>query len=405
MNAASAVPPFRILVLPGDGIGREVVPAAVRVLEATSLPFEFTLGEAGWACFEHHGASLPAETLVAARVADAILFGAVASPSRPVPGYRSPIVALRRALDLYANIRPVNNELQATSDETSRTRHSSLVTRHAVDLVVVRENTEGLYAGRERVEDDGDTAIAERVITRRASERIVRIAFELARQRGLRTEGRGSSEASASVLSPQPLVLSPRVTIVHKANVMRETCGLFRAVGLEVAAEYPDIATDELLVDTAALQLVQRPERFDVIVTTNMFGDILSDVASYWGGGLGLAASANIGERQALFEPVHGSAPDIAGRGIANPLAAIGCAALLLEYLADRRLPGATQLANNDHAVEKGRLSADRCLAWAKRIRAATSLTLSKGPHTPDLGGSATTEDVTAAVIDAMTMV
>jgi homoisocitrate dehydrogenase len=178
------------------------------------------------------------------------------------------------------------------------------------------------------------------------------------------------------------------VTVVHKANVLRETCGLFRTTALRVAEEYPDVAFDEQLVDSAALQLVQRPGRFDVIVTTNLFGDILSDVASYWAGGLGMASSANIGENHALFEPVHGSAPDIAGRGIANPLAAIGCAALLLEWIGDRKAQGAEPRAT--------------LRSWAGRIRAAVAQVLALGPSTPDLGGTATTEEVTRAVCGAL---
>jgi homoisocitrate dehydrogenase len=432
-SAPSGLPPFRILVLPGDGIGREVIPAAVAVLQATGLRFEFVPGQAGWACFERHGTSLPDETLGAARAADAILFGAVASPSHPVPGYRSPIVALRRELDLYANIRPV-----ATDHRPPTTDHQSLALSvvggqsptlpldqlgnrrgegSVVDLVVVRENTEGLYAGRERVEHDGDTAIAERVITRWASERIARAAFELARSRATTDHRPPTTDHEASTSGSRSSVVgrrSSKVTIVHKANVLRETCGLFRAAALRVAAEYPDVETDELLVDTAALQLVQRPERFDVIVTTNLFGDILSDVASYWGGGLGLAPSANIGDRQALFEPVHGSAPDIAGQGIANPLAAIGCAALLLEYLGspttDHRPPttdhpdlyGGSSVSAPVAPTDSGHTGAalqNRCREWADRIRAAIRETLAAGICTPDLGGSARTEDVTNTII------
>jgi homoisocitrate dehydrogenase len=180
------------------------------------------------------------------------------------------------------------------------------------------------------------------------------------------------------------------VTIVHKANVMRETCGLFRAAALSVAQEYSDVAVDEQLVDSAALQLVQRPERFDVLVTTNMFGDILSDVASYWCGGLGMASSANIGDTHALFEPVHGSAPDIAGKGIANPLAAIGCAAMLLEHAAGRR----SQAAASQSEIWR---------AWSGRIRAAIQSALATNVLTPDLGGMARTEDVTQAIIASMT--
>jgi homoisocitrate dehydrogenase len=405
--------PLRILVIPGDGIGREVTPAAVAVLRATGLPLEFREAEAGWACFERHGTALPDETLAAARQSDAVLFGAVASPSHAVPGYRSPIVALRRALDLYANIRPVvsmtTDDRRPTTDQGAATfvlRPSS-----TVDLVVVRENTEDLYMGRERLEDGGDTAIAERVITRRASARIVRMAFELARARAAQepetknqepTQGSAGSRFSA-------LGSQRKVTIVHKANVLRVTDGLFRETALQVAQEYPDVAMDELLVDNAALQLVQRPERFDVIVTTNMFGDILSDVASYWSGGLGLASSANIGAQHALFEPVHGAAPDIAGKGIANPLAAIGCAAMLLEHAEKQKSESRKQKEDLSTAADR-RLStgvpAERLYAgwqtWAARIRAAMQATLANGPRTPDLDGSATTEEVTEAVIDQM---
>jgi homoisocitrate dehydrogenase len=332
-----------------------------------------------------------------------VLFGAVASPSHPVAGYRSPIVGLRRALDLYANIRPV----QARGDLRGNSRLASAIqgtTQRAIDFVVVRENTEGLYAGRERVEDAGDTAITERVITRRASERIVRAAFELARERAAARDAIDGVRAGADTSArPYDTARAPKVTIVHKANVLRETCGLFRRVALEVAAEYPDIAHDELLVDTCALQLIQQPERFDVLVTTNLFGDILSDVGSYWGGGLGLATSANIGTHNALFEPVHGAAPDIAGKGIANPLAAIGCVAMMLEYLArnqlnDARYCVATEPLNN----ALSRVAKESLLEWASRIRAAVDHVTQAGPHTPDLGGNATTAEVTQAVITAI---
>jgi homoisocitrate dehydrogenase len=322
---------MHVCVIPGDGIGPEVLAAAVAVLRAVVPDVELTEAAAGWGAFQREGAALPAATLAAARAADAVLFGAVASPSHPVAGYSSPIVALRRELDLYANIRPTLGP--------------------AADLVVVRENTEGLYAGRERLEDGGDTAIAERVITRRASARIVRSACELARARGGRRQ----------------------LTIVHKANVLRLSDGLFRSVALEVAGAYPDLSVEEMLVDVAAMRVAQSPERFDVIVTTNLFGDILSDVACIHGGGLGLAASANLGESRALFEPVHGAAPDIAGQGVANPLAAISCVAMLLEW---RGLAGP-----------------------AARVSAAVTQVRAAGPHPPDLGGSSTTAAVAAAVL------
>jgi homoisocitrate dehydrogenase len=338
---------IKLCVIGGDGIGPEVTKAALDVLHATRLPLQVVEAEAGWACFERHGTALPEATLAAARGSDAVLFGAVASPSHPVPGYRSPIVALRRALDLYANIRPTTCNLQS-----------------AIDLVVVRENTEGLYAGRERVENDGATAIAERVITRQASERITRVACDIARERAGRLGRQG------------------RVTVVHKANVLRETCGLFRRAALEVAHDYPDLAVDELLIDTAAMHLARDPGRFDVVVTTNLFGDILSDVACIWGGGLGLAPSANIGTAQALFEPVHGAAPDIVGTQRANPLAAIRCVALLLHWLAPRH---GDALAN-----------------WSRSIDGAAAAVMAHGPHTPDMGGAATTEEVAGAVISSL---
>jgi homoisocitrate dehydrogenase len=326
---------MRICTIPGDGIGPEVLDAATRLLRALAPEAELVEAEAGWATFQRRGVALPDDTLEAARAADAVLFGAVASPSHSVPGYRSPIVQLRRELDLYANIRPTQGP--------------------GVDLVIVRENTEGLYAGRERLADDGDTAVAERVITRRASTRIVRAAFELARGRAAQFGRPG------------------RVTVVHKANVLRVSDGLFRECALAVAADYPDVAVEEMLVDVAAMRVAQSPERFDVAVTTNLFGDILSDVACIHGGGLGLAASANLGDGRGLFEPVHGAAPDIAGRGVANPLAALECVAMLFAWR-----------GRGDDAA---------------RLRRAAAAALRDGPRTPDLGGDATTDAVADAVL------
>ncbi|MCC7354507.1 MAG: isocitrate/isopropylmalate dehydrogenase family protein [Anaerolineae bacterium] len=328
---------YRIGLIPGDGIGREVIPAAGQVLAATGIPFEWLPLKAGWACFQEQGTALPEETLAGLRTCHAALFGAVSSPSTPVAGYRSPIVQMRQSLDLYANLRPVR---------------SLPGTREGIDLLIVRENTEGLYAGRERLEDGGATAIAERVITRRASARIGRLACQLAQtRRGL-------------------------VTIVHKANILRETCGLFRGAVLEIASEFPGLKVEEMLVDTAALRLVQSPERFDVLVTTNLFGDILSDEAAALVGGLGLAPSGNVGEMLGIFEPVHGSAPDIAGKGIANPLAAILAGAMMLEWLRESEV--------------------------ASHVRGAVEESLSTGPRTPDLGGKAATGEVTAFVAEGV---
>ncbi len=289
----------RLCIIEGDGIGKEVIPAAVQVLERAIPGLEVTQAEAGWGTFTRWGISVPAETLAAVRASGAALFGAVSSPSRKVQGYRSAILTLRQELDLYTNLRPVVS-LPVVSP------------RAGIDLLIVRENTEGMYAGRERLE--GDTAIAERVITRQASYRIGRKAVELALAAGRK-----------------------RLTIVHKANVLPVTDGLFRdtvrAAALELDAEGHGLVVDELLVDTAANQLVSQPEKFEVIVTTNLFGDILSDEAAHWCGGMGLAPSLNWGPETAIAEPVHGSAPDIAGKGIANPVAAILSGALLARYI------------------------------------------------------------------------
>lgn len=311
-----------LCVIEGDGIGHEVVPAAVRVLRAVMPEVETVSAEAGWDCFLRYGVSVPEETLARIRACGAALFGAVASPSRRVEGYRSAIVTMRQALGLYANVRPI------------RSLPLSGV-RAGVALTVVRENTEGLYSGRERLEGE-DVAIAERLITRSASERIARTAFELAAQG------------------------AQHVTVVHKANVLRLTDGLFRESVLGVAEGYSDVRVDELLVDTAAMLLARDPERFDVIVTTNLFGDILSDIATIWGGGMGLAPSLNLGDGLALAEPVHGAAPDIVGQGIANPVATLLSVTLLLRHHWAR--PEAAEM-----------------------IEQAIWQTLAEGYHTPDM--------------------
>jgi homoisocitrate dehydrogenase len=281
---------YTIVLIPGDGIGQEVIPAARDALMALRLPLRFVEAEAGFAVFERTGNALPSETLALCEASDGVLFGATQSPMTKVAGYSSPILTLRQHFALFANLRPAR-----AGD---------------IDLLIVRENTEGLYSRRERVEDDGATAIAERVITAAASARITRAACEQARRR------RG------------------KLTIVHKANVLKETCGLFRRMAFEVTSGYPDLEVEEMLVDTAAMRLVMEPQRFDVMVTTNLFGDILSDLTAGLTGGLGTAPSANVGEkRPGVYEPVHGSAPDIAGKGVADPRAAILSAALLLDDL------------------------------------------------------------------------
>jgi homoisocitrate dehydrogenase len=331
----------KICLINGDGVGKEVIPAAAEVLAALGLGFEFAEASAGFEFFRQSGNAIPEATLAEIEACGVALFGATSSPSTKVDGYRSPILAMRKAFDLYANLRPV----QSLPGRFSRPD---------LDLLIVRENTEGLYAGRERLE--GDTAIAERVITRKGSTRIVKMAFEQARSRIQHSAIRNQQS----------------VTVVHKANVLKVTDGLFRECALEVAKGYPEISLKEMLVDAMAMRLVRDPENFDVIVTTNLFGDILSDEASALIGGLGVAPSANIGEKAAVFEPVHGSAPDIVGQGIANPIGAILSAALLLDHIGQG--------------------------AQADRVRRAVNATIEQGVLPRDLGGAATTRDVTKEV-------
>lgn len=283
--------PFRVTLIAGDGVGQDVIPAAGRVLSALDLDLDLQEAHAGFTTFEHTGAALPPKTLAACEASDAVLFGATQSPMTKVAGYRSPILELRAHFNLWANVRPA--------------RHSD------IDMLIVRENSEGLYVRREKRTSTADdqTAVAERVITQRASERIVRLACEHALRR------------------------SGRLTLVHKANVLKETCGLFRETAFTVTANYPALQVDEMLVDACAMRMALNPQAFDVLVTTNLFGDILSDLAAGLCGGLGTAPSANIGDGVPVFEPVHGSAPDIAGTNTADPRAAILSAGLLLRTL------------------------------------------------------------------------
>ncbi len=285
-----------LCVIEGDGIGHEVIPAAVQVLQAVAPDVVVRRAQAGWDCFVEQGSSLPEDTLRLAIECSAVLFGAAASPSYPVEGYYVPVVRLRRELRTFASLRP--------------TRYLPVPTaREGVNILVVRETTEDVYIGHEHTEDEGRTGISEKVITRFATENVARKTYELAVRDGRQ-----------------------KVTIVHKASVMMQSDGLFRRVALEVAANFPQIITEELLVDTAAYWMVKDPTRFDVVLTPNLYGDILSDMAAAWGGGLGLAPSLSLGDGVALAEPVHGCAPDIAGKNIANPTASILSIALLLRH-------------------------------------------------------------------------
>lgn len=342
--------PLRLALIAGDGIGPEIMAVARRILEALFEPeaLELVEAEAGWDVFCRTGKALPRATVDILSTCDGALFGAVSSPSGPVEGYRSPIVALRRELGLYANLRPLVSAPVPAA-------------RPNVDILLVRENTEGLYVGREASFDEGlpsERVIAERLVSRQACERIAEIACRAADSR--RHRGRPG-----------------RLTVAHKANVLSKSDGLFRRVCLDVAQEYPEIEVEEQLVDSLLYRLILEPERYDVIVAPNLYGDLLADAGAALVGGLGLVPSANRGFRHGrpwvLAEPVHGSAPDIAGRGLANPTAMLSATALLLEHL--------------------GQSFA------ARRLQTATEKILQIGPRTPDVGGSATTEDVRDAVL------
>jgi isocitrate dehydrogenase (NAD+) len=327
-----------VTLIPGDGIGPEVVGAAIEVIDATGVRIEWHRAAAGAGAVPTHGTPIPASTLESIRETKLALKGPLATPIGE--GYRSVNVALRKEFDLYANVRP------AHSFAGVETRYTG------VDLVVVRENTQGLYSGVEHfVDEERSAAESIAIITRKGSERIVEYAFQYAKAHGRR-----------------------KVTLVHKANILKCTSGLFLDTGRKVAARHPGIEFKELIVDNCAMQLVKNPNQFDVIVTTNLFGDILSDLTSGLIGGLGLTAGANIGVDAALFEAVHGTAPDIAGKGVANPTAVMLAGVMLLEHIGERT-------------------AADRLVTAIRETIA------SKEATTPDLGGSATSRMFTNAVL------
>lgn len=321
---------YRIAVIPGDGIGKEVMEATLHVLEAIDVEFDYTFADAGDEYLEKTGVALPQETIDIVKASQACLFGAAGESAADV------IVKMRQELDLYANLRPVK------SYPGTKSLFGNL------DFVIVRENTEGLYIGMEEETEEGATAL--RVITRKASEKICKYAFEYAKTTGRK-----------------------KVTAVHKANVLKKTDGLFKETFYKVAEDYPDMELDDLYVDATAMFFITKPEMFDVIVTTNLFGDILSDEGAGLVGGLGLIPSANIGDKQGLFEPVHGSAPGIAGKGIANPSAMILSAVLMLDYLEENEA--------------------------ARKIENALVDVLAEGKVvTPDMGGNASTMEMAAEI-------
>ncbi|MBQ6813475.1 MAG: NAD-dependent isocitrate dehydrogenase [Methanobrevibacter sp.] len=326
---------IKIARIDGDGIGKEVTEAGVKVLESLDLNIDFISAEAGRECFDKNGTTIPEETIKTAKSAEATLFGAITS----TPGEKSPIITLRKELDTYANLRPIKsfNGIDCLFSN--------------LDFLIVRENTEGLYSGEETIDEDGEKAIANRVITKKACERISRLAF-----------------TQAIKLNKES------VTCVHKSNVLKKTDGVFKDTFYEVSKDYPNIKTNDYYVDATAMYLLTKPQEFDVIVTSNLFGDILSDASAGLVGGLGLAPSGNIGERHGLFEPVHGSAPDIAGQNISNPIAMILSVSMMLEYL------------NEDYLGDKVKTACENVLSKGKVL-------------TPDLGGKSRTMDVADEVI------
>lgn len=322
---------MRLAVIEGDGIGREVIPAAVEVLDAFGLEFEKVPLEIGYARWERTGTAMSEEDMEIIKSCNAVLFGAVTTV--PDPGYKSVLLTIRKELDLYANVRPVK-PLPGVVGVSGRSDF---------DFIIVRENTEGLYSGIEEI--GHDLSWTKRVITRKGSERISEYACELAKKR------------------------SGKLTIVHKSNVLKSD-KLFLDVCRDTASSY-GVEYGDMLVDSMAYSLMMHPEKYDVVVTTNLFGDILSDMCAALVGSLGLVPSANIGKKYAFFEPVHGSAPDIAGKGISNPLAAILCVKMLLEWMGKPE---------------------------ARLIDAAIADLLQKKIITPDLGGRASTAEVGNAV-------
>lgn len=321
---------YKISVIPGDGIGKEVMEATLHVLEAVNVDFEYVFADAGDEYAEVSGIPLPQETIDIVKDSQSCLFGAAGESAADV------IVKLRQELDLYVNLRPVK------SYPGTKSLFDNL------DFVIVRENTEGMYIGLE--EDTEEGAIATRVTTRKASERISRFGFEYAKKTGRKT-----------------------VTAVHKANVLKKTDGVFKESFYKVAEEFPELESNDFYVDATAMYFITKPEMFDVVVTSNLFGDILSDLGAGLVGGLGLIPSANIGDNQGLFEPVHGSAPRHAGKGTANPAAMMLSAVMMLDYL--------------DETEE------------ARRMENALVKVLAAGKVvTQDLGGSASTMEMAAEV-------
>jgi 3-isopropylmalate dehydrogenase len=333
---------YTISVIEGDGIGPELTEATLKILEAVEtkfgIHFNFVNAEAGDICKEKRGVPLPEDSVQKIRESHACLKGPVGETAADV------IVKLRLMFDLYANLRPI------------KTYPGAEAARPNIDMYFVRENTEDVYKGLEHTLDP-NTTICIRVITRKACERIAKRAFEMARLRNGKK----------------------KVTSIHKANVMRVTDGLFASVCREISKQYPDITFNELYVDAASMRLVKQPEEFDVLCTCNMFGDILSDEAAQLVGGLGMAPGANVGDNFALFEPIHGSAPNRAGKGTANPLSMILSAKMMLQWLGEK-------------------YDDTKCIKAALAIEEAIVQTLEAKNTVPDLGGNKTTLGMAQAI-------
>ena len=330
-----------ITVIPGDGIGPDIIDATIKILDKAGCNFEYEYADAGLTALENHGDLVPESTLALIEKNKISLKGPLTTPVGE--GFTSINVTLRKHFQLYANVRPV------LSFKGTKARYEN------IDIITIRENTEGMYSGLgQTVSEDGNQAEARSLITREGAERIVTFAYETAIKEGRK-----------------------KVTAVHKANILKSTSGLFLKVAREVAARYPQIESTEMIVDNCCMQLVMNPEQFDVIVTTNLFGDILSDLCAGLVGGLGMAPGANIGNGCAIFEAVHGSAPDIAGKNLANPTSVILAAIQMLEYL------GMADKADN--------------------IRRAITEVIESGDRTTrDLGGTHGTSDFTQAVLERL---
>ncbi len=326
---------YKIAIIPGDGIGSEVMDATISVLNELDIDFEYIYGDAGDECLEKNGDALPEKTIEIVRNSDACLFGAAGESAADV------IVKLRQELEMFANLRPIK----------SYPNTNPLF--EDIDFIIVRENTEGLYiADKEEITEYG--AVAKRVITREAESRIIDYAFQYAKNNN-----------------------KHKVTAVHKANVLKKSDGLFKEIFYEIGDNYPDIEKEDFYVDATAMYLITNPQNFEVVVTTNLFGDILSDEGAGLVGGLGLIPSANIGNNGALFEPVHGSAPDIAGQNKANPIAMMLSAIMMLRYL------------NENEEADKFENSILKVLTDGEVL-------------TADLGGNATTTEMAEIIKNSL---